>query len=281
VPNASPTVRHRRLGRELRRLREGAGLTIDEVATILECSDSKISRIETAHVRATPRDVRDLLNIYGITGEQQVQLVQLAREARQKGWWHQAYGDLPVRELVGLEDEATSIRTYLEQLVPGLLQTEEYARAVLRAIHPDLELEEVEHSVELRMARQQLLSRSDPPNLWAVLDEAVVRRQVGGVKVMKNQLERLVEDSALPNVTLQLLPFTLGEHTGMDGSFTIVGFPDPADRDVVYLESTANDLYLEDPKVIDRYGLLFNHLQAKALSPGESVTFFAKLAEEL
>lgn len=279
--SVSPTVRRRRLGIELRRLREAVGLTIDQVAKELECSESKVSRIETAHVRATARDVRDLLEIYGIDGEQRDELIQLARQAREKGWWHEAYSDLPVRALVGLEDAATSIRTYLDQLVPGLLQTEDYARAVIHAIRPDLTREETERRVELRMARQRLLDRTDSPTLWAVLDEAVVRRPVGGAKVMRSQLERLIEASTLPRVTLQLLPFSAGEHIGMDGSFTIVGFRDPADPDVVYLEHTLSDLYLEDSEAVRQYALLFDHLRADALSPDDSVTFFAKVAEEL
>lgn len=279
--SVGPTVRRRRLAIELRRLREAAGLTIDQVAKELECSESKVSRIETAHVRATARDVRDLLEIYGIDGKERDELVQLARQAREKGWWHEAYSDLPVRALVGLEDAATSIRTYLDQLVPGLLQTEDYARAVIHAIRPDLSPEETERRVELRMARQRLLDRADSPTLWAVLDESVVRRRVGGAKVMRSQLERLIEASTLPRVTLQLLPFSAGEHIGMDGSFTIVGFRDPADPDVVYLEHTLSDLYLEDSEAIRQYALLFDHLRADAFSPDDSATFFAKVAEEL
>jgi transcriptional regulator with XRE-family HTH domain len=280
VPAASPTVRRRRLALELRRLREAAGMTIEHVAKSLECSDSKISRIETARVRATPRDVRDLLALYGVTGTRQAGLIQLAREARQTGWWHQAYGDLPVRALVGLEDAAASISYYVQQLVPGLLQTEDYARAVLRAIRLDLGPAEVERRVGLRMARQSLLTRDEPPELWAVIDEAVLRRVVGGQEVMRQQLKRLAEAAARPNVTLQVLPFTAGEHAGMDGPFTILGFPDPADPDVVYLEHTTSDLYLEDPEATTRYARLFDHLRAESLGPDDSAEFFAMVAEE-
>jgi transcriptional regulator with XRE-family HTH domain len=280
VPAASPTVRRRRLALELRRLREAAGMTIEHVAKSLECSDSKISRIETARVRATPRDVRDLLALYGVTGTRQAGLIQLAREARQTGWWHQAYGDLPVRALVGLEDAAASISYYVQQLIPGLLQTEDYARAVLRAIRLDLGPAEVERRVGLRMARQSLLTRDEPPELWAVIDEAVLRRVVGGQEVMRQQLKRLAEAAARPNVTLQVLPFTAGEHAGMDGPFTILGFPDPADPDVVYLEHTTSDLYLEDPEATTRYARLFDHLRAESLGPDDSAEFFAMVAEE-
>jgi transcriptional regulator with XRE-family HTH domain len=280
VPAASPTVRRRRLALELRRLREASGMTIEQVAKSLECSDSKISRIETARVRATPRDVRDLLALYGVTGTRQEGLIQLAREARHSGWWHQAYGDLPVRALVGLEDAAASISYYVQQLIPGLLQTEDYARAVLRAIRLDLGPDEVERRVGLRMARQSLLTRDEPPELWAVIDEAVLRRVVGGQEVMRQQLKRLAEAAARPNVTLQVLPFAAGEHAGMDGPFTILGFPDPADPDVVYLEHTTSDLYLEDPEATARYVRLFDHLRAESLGPDDSAAFFARVAEE-
>lgn len=276
-----PTVRSRRLGIELRRLREAAGLTTEQVALSLECSHSKISRIETARVSATPRDVRDMLELYEITGQQRESLLQLAREARQQGWWHSTYGDLPVGALVGLEDAAASIRQYSEQLIPGLLQTKEYARAVLHAIRMDLSVEEVERRVELRMARQGLLSRDDPPTLWAILDEGALRRQVGGPDTMRDQLEHLADTASQANITLQVLPFTAGEHVGMDGSFTIVGFPEPADPDVVYLEHTTSDAYEEDSKTVRFYADMFDHLRATALRPQDSIRFLAKVVEEL
>jgi transcriptional regulator with XRE-family HTH domain len=279
----SPSVRGRRLGLELRRLREVAGLTIEQVAATLECSDSKISRIETGQVSATPRDVRDILDIYQIRGQQRDWLIQLARESRQKGWWHKEYHDLPISNLVGLEDAATLIRAYRELVVPGWLQTEAYARAVIRAILIDRP-HEVERRVKLRMTQQEKLlgnaTKDGSPALWAILDEAVLRRSIGGSSVMRKQLEHLGEAATLPHVNLQVLPFEKGAHAGLDGGFTIVGFEQVGDPDVVYLEHTTSDLYLEDSKSINRYDLLFKDLQATALDLKSSIEFLGKVAED-
>jgi transcriptional regulator with XRE-family HTH domain len=277
----SPTVRRRRLGMELRRLREASGLTIDRVADALECSHSKISRIETAQVRATPRDVRDMLEIYGVEGDQREGLIQLAREARQTGWWH-AYPDVTKESTyVGLEVAAASIRSYEALLVPGLLQTTEYARAVTRAVRPDQRQEQIERQVELRMARQSLLTQDDPPALWVIIDEGVLCRSVGERGVMSEQLYHLTEVAELPTVTLQVLPFGAGQHAGMDGAFTILGFPEPADPAVVYLENATSDLYLESPEDVRRYTLLFDHLRAAALKPDDSTDYLATLVKQL
>jgi transcriptional regulator with XRE-family HTH domain len=261
MPARSPTVRRRRLGSELRRLRETAGLTIEKVAEDLECSSSKISRIETAQVTATPRDVRDMLEIYQVHGQQREELLRVAREARQKGWW-QAYRDLPYSAVADLETEASSIRMYSALLVPGLLQTEDYAKALLRAIRFDLEPAGIQHRLELRMARQSLLTREDPPALWVVL-------------------QRLADAVTLPSVTVQVLPFGAGAHPGLDGPFTIIGFPDRADRDVVYIENVTSDAYIEDSDATRRYASIFDHLLATARSPADSAELFAKVAKEL
>jgi hypothetical protein len=280
MPVRSPTLRRRRLGMELRRLREEADLTIDQVAKELECSDSKISRMETGQVGATPRDVRDMLAIYNVTGEQRDGLIEIAREAKQKAWWH-AYTDLPISAFVGLEAAASSISIYAALVLPGLFQTQNYARALLRGIHHSLPSEEIERLVELRMARQSLLTEQDPPKLWVVLDEAAVRRQVGGPDVMREQVEQLIKFESSPNVTLQVLPFANGEHTGLDGAFMIIGFPEQADPNLAYIEHTiAKDLYLEDTDVVRRYDVLFDHLRAVALPPNESVSFLEKLLAE-
>jgi transcriptional regulator with XRE-family HTH domain len=209
----------------LRRRREGAGITIDIVAEQLECSASKISRIETGHTTATPRDVRDMLGVYGVVGAEQEELIQISREARQKGWWH-PYTAVLTGAYVGLEQAARSIRAYEQQVVPGLLQTEEYAKAMIRAARPDITMEEVDRRVRVRLNRQSLLSQDDAIDLWVVLDEAVLSRPIGGDEVMRAQLERLVEAAGLPNVTLQLLPFEAGAHAGMDGTFAILDFPE-------------------------------------------------------
>jgi transcriptional regulator with XRE-family HTH domain len=277
----SPTVRRRRLGLELRRHREAAELTTERVAELLECSHSKISRIETGQVRATPRDVRDMLEIYGVDGEQREALIQLAREARQTGWWH-AYGDV-IKEssYVGLEAAAASIRTFEPLVVPGLFQTTEYARAVLRAIVPKLPPERIERQLELRMTRQLMLTQADPAAVWVVLDEAALRRPVGESGVMIEQLHHLTEAAALPTVTIQVLPFPAGEHPGFSGAFTILGFPEPADPDIVYIEHASGDLYLERAEEIQQYALRFDYLRAAALAPDDSAAFLAALLKEL
>jgi transcriptional regulator with XRE-family HTH domain len=273
-----PTVRRRRLASELRRLREAADLTIDEVGEKLECSASKVSRIETGHVGVTPRDARDMLALYGITGDEQEALVQLAREARKRGWWH-AYNEVFTGTFVGLEADASSLRAFQALLVPGLLQTERYAHAVIRALRPDAEDAAIRRRVAARMARQELLSDSPPVEYWAVVDEAVLHRVVDGPEVMAEQLYRMVADADKPNVTVQVVPFGAGAHPGMEGPFLIMGFPEQADPDVVYVDdSTSSGLYLEEPLDVRRYALMFDHLRAAALKPDDSVDLIAEAA---
>jgi transcriptional regulator with XRE-family HTH domain len=279
VARSSPTVRRRRLANELRRLREKAGLTIEQVAERLECSDSKISRIENAQVGVTTRDVRDMLEMYGVTGRLHDELLLIARHARQKGWWHN-YTDLPIVPLAGWEAATHSMSMYTMSLVPGLLQIEDYARAVFRAVRPDISNEELERRVEFRMNRQSILTGEDPPELWVVLDEAALRRPVDSTITMRSQLEHLIELADTPRITLQVLPFKVGAHAGMDGPFLIIRFPDIEDPDVVYLEHPTADIYLEQPENIHRYTLLFDHLRASALNPTDSVAFFSTLAKE-
>lgn len=279
TPRRSPTIRRRRLGAELRRRRESAGITIDTVAERLECSASKISRIETGHTSATPRDVRDMLTVYGVVGDEREELVQIAREARQKGWWH-PYSAVLTGAYVGLEQAARSIRTYEQQVLPGLLQTEDYARAMIRAARPDITLDEVDRRVRVRLNRQSLLVQDDPIDLWAVLDEAVLSRPVGGDKVMRAQLERLLDATDLPNVTVQVLPFEAGAHAGMDGTFAILDFPEPGDPDIVFVENATGGLFLEKSDELRKYIFIFDHIRAAALRPDESVAMIAKLTKE-
>ncbi|MBE1578561.1 helix-turn-helix domain-containing protein [Amycolatopsis roodepoortensis] len=272
-----PTVRRRRLASELRRLREAADLTIDEVSEKLECSASKVSRIETGHVGVTPRDARDMLELYGIAGDEQEALVQLAREARKRGWWH-AYNEVFTGTFVGLEADASSLRAFQALLVPGLLQTERYAKAVIRAMRPDAEDAEIRRRVAARMARQELLTDPSPPEYWAVIDEAVLHRVVDGPEVMAEQLYRMVTMAGRANVTVQIVPFGAGAHPGMEGPFLIMGFPELADTDVVYVDSTSSGLYLEEPPDVRRYALMFDHLRAAALKPDDSVEVIAEAA---
>jgi transcriptional regulator with XRE-family HTH domain len=277
---ASPLVQRRRVGMQLRYLRDAAGLTIEQVANALECSESKISRIETGQVRVTPRDVRDMLELYSVSGQQRDVLLQTAREARGRGWWH-PYSDLPLATLVGLEAAAASISDYEPLLVPTLLQTVEYARSTLRAAKLDLPPEEIERLVEFSMARQRLLFQEEPPRLWIVLDEAALHRLVGGREVMREQLHRLDEVARLPFVTLQIMPYMAGEHAGMNGAFTILSFADPSDPDVVYLAGHATDAYLEEPMVVRRYWAIFDHLRAASHGPSDSAAFLTRLIKDL
>jgi hypothetical protein len=267
----TPTGRRRRLGAELRRLREEAGLTIDQVAEVLECSPSKVSRIETGQVSATPRDVRDMLGLYRVDDERLEAMVQVAREARQRGWW-QKFVDVPdgVPAYVGLEAAATSIDVYMSLIVPALLQTPDYARAVIAAVRPDLPASELDRRVELRMRRQELLDQERPPVMRVLLDDALLRRPVGGPGVMAAQRRRLLADADRPAVTIQVLEVAAGAHAGMDGPFTIFGFPAPAERDVVALDSAADALYLEAPEDVARYRRVFELLLPAARSPVDS-----------
>ncbi|MCP3798093.1 helix-turn-helix domain-containing protein [Allokutzneria sp. A3M-2-11 16] len=276
----SPTVRRRRLASELRRLREAAGLTCEDVAGHLECSAAKVSRIETGRTGVNPRDVRDMLQLYGVEGDRQDALVELSRMARQKGWWHN-YSDVLTGAFAGMEAEAASIRCYQAQLVPGLLQTEDYARSVFRAVRPKADTDDVERRVAARRARQSILERDQPPKLWMVIDEAVLHRKVGGDEVMREQLDYLVEMTAQPNIELQVLPFGVGAHAAADGPFVILGFPDPIDPTVVYLDTLTSGLYLEKPEEIRWYGTVFDHVRAAALGTEESVALIASRAKEL
>lgn len=283
-PGLSPTLRRRRLAAMMRRLREDSGLTRDEVARRLEWSPSKMTRIESAQfVRLPPRDVRDLLDVYNVTDAiDREAMIQLARDARQRGWWHQ-YGDvLPewARIYVGLEAEASSIRTYHAQLVPGLFQTEDYMRDVTRAgLVKDVN--EIERRVAARVERQDKLLRKGGPRIWAILDESALCRIVGGRQVMRFQLERLVELSELDNVEFQILPYSAGAHPAMDGSFTILGFPEPTDPDIVYLEQWTSSLYLEKPEEVELYRNMYDHLRASALATGDSIAMIAAMAKSL
>ena len=275
----SPTVRRRRLGAELRRHRELAGLTIDQVADQLDCSASKISRLETGQTGSNPRDVRDMLALYGVGDTELEELLSVARETRQRGWW-QPYGSILTGAYVGFEAAADRIRSYEAQCVPGLLQTADYARSMIAAVHTGRPRQEVDDRVHVRLGRQALLTQEDPVQFWCVLDEAALRRPVGGREVMRCQLEHLVRESARPNVTVQVLPMAAGEHPGMEGSFVIMSFPDAADPDTVYVTIATGGVFQEKPDDVSRYEIIFDRLQKMALSSAESAEFIATMAKE-
>jgi transcriptional regulator with XRE-family HTH domain len=280
MTSSSPTIRQRRLARLLRQLREDAGLTIEQVAEKVELSPSTISRIETAQVGVRTGDLRELLDIYEISGAQRDELLQLARERRKHPWW-QEYKDLPESALAGFEAEAASISQYSSLLVPSLLQTEDYARAVLRAIRFDATPVEIERRLELRRSRQALLSGDQAPHYWVILDEAVLRRTVGGRQTMHAQVDHLGKAAVLTNVHLQVLPFGLGEHAGMNGEFTIFKYFERSDPDVVYIDSAGEDLFIEASSVTQRYGLIFDYLRASAPHPSGSIPVLTDLEHQL
>lgn len=277
--NVNPTVRRRRLGSELRKLREAKGMTAEEVATRLLVSQSKISRLENGRRSISQRDVRDLCMVYGVDDERIVEsLMTMARESRQRGWWH-AFGDIPYSVYIGLEAEATSIRNYQSLMLPGLLQTRNYAAAVISGMQPEASPADVEKRVEVRMRRQDRIHDEDPVRFWAVLDEAALHRVVGSRQVMREQLEHLAELSTLPHVTLQVIPFAIGAHPGMTGAFSLLEFPEVTDSDVVYLEGVTSDLYLEREADVQLYTVMYEHLRAEALPPEQTRVLMAEVAK--
>jgi Domain of unknown function (DUF5753)/Helix-turn-helix domain len=253
--SAGPTVQRLVLGGHLRRLREEAFITTEQAASAIRGSHSKISRMEHGRVGFKERDIADLLTLYGVTGgEERQALLKLAREANTPGWW-QGYTDiLPhwVEPYFGLEAAASFIRNYELQFVPGLLQTEGYARALIRLGNAATE-EDVVRRAEARLSRQEILSRETPPRLWAVMDEGALRRSIGGKAVMREQIKHLIEMCDHPAVTLQILPFQVGAHPAMGGPFTILRFSEPDLRDVVYIEQLTSALYLDKPAEVDSY----------------------------
>lgn len=271
----SPTLRRRELGVLLRSRRLQLGLTVEQVAEHLECSPSKISRMETGHRGVTPRDVRDLCDLYEITDQAgRDKLVELARESRQSAWW-QSY-DLPYSMYVGLEAEATAIGDFQSSVVPGLLQTPDYARAGHLGAFPVLSPEEIDRRIEAKLTRQKLLIRPGGPALSAVLDEAVLHRLTGGAAVMRAQLSKLLEVTKLSNITIQVIPFTVGAHPGVESNFSILELPPPSPG-VVFVEGLVGSIYLEKPDDLDRYHKIFARLKEIALSPQDSIGLIARL----
>jgi len=265
MATTSPVVRRRRLGLELRALREATGMSGEEVAGRLSWSTSKLSRMEIGRNPPGPADLGKLLDLYGMADQaHRDQLAVLLREAKRKGWW-QIYSDIPYSTLIGLEAEAVSMLTY-EQVVHGLFQTEAYARAIIAGTDPAIDPETLDQRVEVRMTRQAMLTRERPMEVRAVLDETCIRRLVGGREVMRRQLGRLLELAERPNVIIQVLPFEVGAHPGtMLGPFAVLGFDHPADPGVVYVEGNS-DPYPDREGDLERYSLAFDRLRSMALS---------------
>jgi len=271
----SPTVRRRELGALLRALRNQNGLTVEQAADQLLCSPSKVSRMETGHGAATPRDIRDLCNLYAVTDQaERDRLMKLARESKLQGWW-QSY-DLTYATYVGLEAEAVAISDFQSSVVPGLLQTPDYARAGHEGTMPRLTNEQIEMQIQAKLTRQSLLTQANPLTFRAVMDEAVLRRVVGGPQVMGKQLDRLIEVARLPNVTLQIIPFTVGSHPGLESNFNILELPKPTPS-IVFVEGLVGSMYLERAEDLKRYQEVFERLQTVALSPKDTIDAIAKI----
>lgn len=273
----SPTVRRRELGALLRALRQDRGLTVEQVAAELLCSPSKVSRMETGQRGATARDIRDLCELYGVDdAAERERLTTLARRGRQQGWW-QSYS-LPYTTFVGLEQEATSMKIYHSSVVPGLLQVGNYTRGLHKIGIPQLTESEVEERVAERATRQQLLTRDNPPQIDVMLDEAVLHRHVGGMRVMREQLERIIEVAKLPHVTIRVAPYEVGAHPALESNFNILAFDGHAPT-VVYVEGLVGNLYLERPPEIERYLQAFEILRSIALSSKDSTALLVKVRD--
>jgi transcriptional regulator with XRE-family HTH domain len=282
--STGPTVRRRQLMAEIKRLREVAGMSQEAVAEQLDWHPTKLMRIETGRTSPHPNDIRLMMEVFGITDREQVQaLVKLARDARQRGWWY-SYRDVLLNRydfFIGLESEASSIRNFELAMVPGLLQTEDYARALISGGPMEYGPEEVERRVEVRMTRQQVLSAEDSPQLWAILDEAVIHRVVGGPDVMGAQLQRLIETGERGRTTIQVVPYGAGPHPGLAGSFVVLGFQQASEPDVVYLETVGGNVYVDRPEEVQIFATAFDHLRAAALSPSDTRAMLHAAARDL
>ena len=283
IPAAGgPTVLRILLGAQLRRLREANRITLEDAGKRIRASHSKISRLETGRVGFKDRDITDLLTLYGVTDEEERETLRsLARRANAPGWWHDYNDVLPhwFEAYVGLEEVAIQIREYEVQFVPGLLQTEDYARAVTLLGHDAASAREIERRVRLRMQRQAMLDREEPPSFWAVIDEAVLRRPAGSQATMRGQLKHLVDMAQRPNVTIQVIPFQVGGHSAAGGSFSILRFAEPDLPDVVYLEQLTSSLYLDKPEAVDSYLRVMERICMEAATPAASAEIIANLVD--
>ena len=281
-PGSGPTVLRILLGSQLRRLREAKGVTREDAGYAIRASGSKISRMELGRVSFKERDIEDLLDLYGVHGDEARALVTLAKQANSPGWWHK-YGDvLPdwFGIYVGLEEAASLIRLYEVQFIPGLLQTADYARAVIKFGLPSARAAEVERRVGLRLARQEVLTKPGGPRLWAVLDEAALHRPIGGREVMRAQLVHLIEVTGQANITLQVVPFASGGHAAEAGAFTIMRFPEVDLPDVVYLEHLTSALYLDKRDEVEKYTEVMERLSVEGESPGQTIQILSGMLEE-
>jgi transcriptional regulator with XRE-family HTH domain len=282
--SGGPTVLRILLGAQLRRLREARRISLEDAGEVIRASHSKVSRLETGRVGFKDRDIADLLTLYGVTDEtERTALRELAARANKQGWWHDYSDILPnwFEAYVGLEEAATQIRAYEVQFIPGLLQTGDYARAVTLLGYPNASEREIDRRVGLRLARQAVFTRPNPPNIWVVLDEAVMKRPIGGSEVMRAQIKHLIEMSARPNVTIQIVPFQVGGHAAAGGPFSILRFAEHDLPDVVYLEQLTSSLYLDKQEIVDSYLAVMDRLCVDATTPAASVKTMRTLQRDL
>jgi transcriptional regulator with XRE-family HTH domain len=281
-PGGGSMVRRILLGSQLRRLREAKGISREDAGYTIRASESKISRMELGRVSFKERDVVDLLSLYGVDESERGQLLTLVREANQNGWWHSFSDAMPnwFQTYVGLEESAALIRTYEVQFIPGLLQTPGYARSIMGLNRPYMQSEEIEHRVDLRMRRQRMITEGTGPRLWAVIDEAALRRPIGGREVMRAQVQHLIEVSELPNIVLQVMPFRFGGHAAETGAFSILRFPEQDLPDVVYLEQLTSALYLDKRDDVDAYIQVMERLSVDSLTPEQTVDLLSGLLKE-
>jgi transcriptional regulator with XRE-family HTH domain len=279
VPEMSPTARQRELGTRLRGLRNERGMTVEDVAEKLLCSATKISRLETGARRPSLRDVRDLCALYEVNESTSAEFMSLARGAREQGWWTQ-YEDLNLDPLIGLEQEAATITCYSMNYIPGLLQTEDYAREIITTIAPKMNPHTVEQRVEARLRRQQLLQRNDRPRYHVLLDESVLRRGVGGPALMVAQLDKVLEAVRHDKVTVQVIPFASGAYLAADGYFVLLEFDAGSGLwPVVFIEGLSGNQYLERKADIARYRETIDYLRARAFEPPASAGLIIKARE--
>ncbi|MET7335219.1 helix-turn-helix transcriptional regulator [Nonomuraea sp. NPDC005650] len=272
------------LGASLRRLREASGLDRGQAGFHIRASESKISRMELGRVGFKTRDVEDLLTLYGVVDDAERRaLLEMVREANTPGWWHKYSAELPswFTTYVGLEEAAELIRTYEVQFVPGLLQTASYARSVFQLGNPGLSPDKIERRVHMRMQRQERFTQKDGPRLWAVIDEAALKRTIGGREVMSEQLQHLLEVAALPNITIQVMPFRFGKHAAEGGAFSILRFPESDLSDVVYVEQLWGALYLDKREDIDPYLTAMEQLCVESTTPGGTVELIGGLLRKM
>jgi len=278
MPGSGPTLRQRELGKRLRELRKALGLTVEEVGAELLCSPTKISRIETAARRPTLRDVRDLCRLYKVDKATTNEFMQLTREAREQGWWRQ-YSDLNLDPYIGLEEAATSITSYTMYYVPALLQIEDYTRAIIKGIAPKIDLKVHQERVEARLRRQEILDREPPPNYRVLMDEAVLRRPVGGTTVMIAQLDKILWAGENRKATVQVIPFGIGAHAAQDSNFILFEFAEQQQPPVVFVEGLIKHQYQERETDVARYREAIELLRDEALSPRASMQLVAEVKD--